>query len=181
MPGLMPSSRFGKPGRKGLVPARGCVVGLTCESDDIVQYAIDNGFFITIPESLPQPEGEFDYPCECFCGDIPSGAFELTHISGSTWRYPETGFITMPECDPGCDIEVHIYGRIFCNFLGNPTVCFGIYYNVPTGLSLQWGKVFTDGTIPLSGDVPEYYGCSEVTATGANPCVVGGDASYSLG
>ena len=36
MPGLIPSSRLGKPGRKGLVPSRGCVEGTvipwtTCE------------------------------------------------------------------------------------------------------------------------------------------------------
>jgi len=182
MPGLMPSDRLGKPGRKGLKPSRGCGP-LTCDYD-LVAYAIANGFFVTLPSSSGNPDIEHD--CECVCPLLPSGTFELTHVSGDLFQYPASpATISIDECAEGCGRDVWIFGRLFCNFFGNPAVCFGIL-NIANSLSatphsLQWGKVFTDGILPLSGTVPAYYGCATGTTVGQNPCVSGGDASYSLG
>lgn len=159
----MPSSPGLVPGRKGLLPARGCAGNnLPCTQLNGIRQAYErikaNGIYVTLPGTF-----EFeDSPtfCDCVCGNTPTGAYHLTWngvTSGfPTCIYPSSGSGIRGPCGevPGSCPITRIQADAVCYPGGKASMQVEILGLVNGTLQvwITWGtpRPYPQG-LPLSG------------------------------
>ena len=124
MPSLVPSSRLGKPGRKGLFPARGCAEGGidNCELFTIAMG--QHGFGILAPGGNQLiVTVDVDVQWTSFAGDSCSltETFLCPPITSNSWE------IAVPPKDNRCDgTVIRVLASIGC---GGPQVSLAGFIN----------------------------------------------------
>jgi len=171
MPGLIPSSRIGKPGREGLVPSRGCRGGTICPPNfviDVIQVsAIIPGDILLILPDLVEP-----FPCTNglgLCTEL-GGSYVLTRQpSGIDWKIFGVG----KSCNFNTLYEIHLTLRCVGDGMGGSAVRHSILFQwVPSsGGPLVQGNVWVE-------DKPTVHSVDTITPSyvkpftpGSIPCV----------
>lgn len=159
MPGLIPSTPGLLPGRKGLLPARGCGF-ITCDGIAALWDRLEStGMYVTLlsTSSFAPPQ-----PCDCLCGDTPTGTYLLEWDGVRTIGGGPLLSYTLSGSCGSCDLQ-EIRGYVEC-IVGGMVVSIGIWADDGATWVVTWGtpEPFPAG-ISLSGTLNEIGGSWEST------------------